>query len=382
MPTTPKSFYRGTVGVGGTLGANWYLRTGAANSNTNGIAFGNGIFYTSNAGGAGFYSTDNGVTWTGSTGGMASLAVGFGAGLFARLNGSTAYTSPDAVIWTTRTLPTGTSALMWNGIAYGAAGFVAVDQATAALTSPDGITWTLRALPSSNVWKIAYGNGVYVAVGQGNAAALTSPDGVTWTTRTIPSVVSSICFGGGLFLAVYSGSNTAYTSPDGVTWTPRTMPFATSGWQGCAYGGGMFVATNTSTVPNFIATSPDAITWTKRTLPVGSVGLQVVAFGNNTFVVTGNGGSAVSSHSGSTLAYTAGPAMTSVLTDVYVSNSLTTATSFTLQIDGLDLLGQTTVAANDKVNFATKQVLDSNKTITAFTNGNPVNVHLNGVEIS
>ena len=50
----------------------------------------------------------------------------------------------------------------------------------------DGITWTSRT-SADNEWNsVAYGNGLWVAVGEsgdGNRV-MTSPDGITWTSQT------------------------------------------------------------------------------------------------------------------------------------------------------------------------------------------------------
>ncbi len=47
---------------------------------------------------------------------------------------------------------------------------------------------------------VTYGNGTFVAVGNGDL--LTSADGITWTSRTGPYAVSSVTYGNGTFVAV------------------------------------------------------------------------------------------------------------------------------------------------------------------------------------
>jgi hypothetical protein len=108
---------------------------------------------------------------------------------------------------------------------------------------------------------VAYGNGLFVAVGP-YGTILTSPDGVSWTRRTsgTSSWLSGVTYGNGLFVAV-GMSGTILTSPDGVTWTART-----SGTEQLALrrdlrerplrgGGGQDGA---------ILTSPDGVSWTQR----------------------------------------------------------------------------------------------------------------------
>jgi hypothetical protein len=88
---------------------------------------------------------------------------------------------------------------------------------------------------------VTYGNGLFVAVGEGGAI-LTSPDGVSWTARTSGTGdwLFGVTYGNGLFVAVGEGG-TILTSRDGVSWTARTS--GTSNWlYGVAYGNGLFVA--------------------------------------------------------------------------------------------------------------------------------------------
>ena len=57
------------------------------------------------------------------------------------------------------------------------------------LTSPDAVTWTMRgAGMENNLWGVAFGGGVFTAVGWGQGDSgtdqgriFTSPDGVVWS---------------------------------------------------------------------------------------------------------------------------------------------------------------------------------------------------------
>jgi hypothetical protein len=76
------------------------------------------------------------------------------------------------VSWTQRT--SGTSNWL-NGVAYGNGLFVAVGDGGTILTSPDGVSWTQRTSGTSNQLNgVAYGNGLFVAVGW-DGTILTSP---------------------------------------------------------------------------------------------------------------------------------------------------------------------------------------------------------------
>ena len=197
----------------------------------------------------------------------------------------------DAVTWTARS---GAEARPWNSVTYGNGLFVAVGNGQAGdnwvMTSPDGVTWTSRTAPPGSLapqtWgSVTYGNGVFVAVGSsGTFRVMTSPDGVTWTAQT-PAEVNqwaSVTYGNGLFVAVANtGTKRVMTSTDGVTWTGRTAP--ANGWNAVGYGNGLFVAVGGGSV----MTSPDGVTWTSRTAPPNTTWWSV-AYGNGRFVAVGN----------------------------------------------------------------------------------------------
>lgn len=70
-----------------------------------------------------------------------------------------------------------------------------------------GASWTVRTSAADNNWyAVAYGNGLFVAVGitgTGNRV-MTSPDGVTWTNRSsaADNQWQGVTYGNGLFVAV------------------------------------------------------------------------------------------------------------------------------------------------------------------------------------
>jgi hypothetical protein len=186
---------------------------------------------------------------------------------------------------------------------WGGGQFVAVHAGSSqagfqAATSPDGITWTIRStplitgFPASGVpWRdIAYGNGTYVAVAQGNTLGgspqiMTSPDGITWTAADsiFPNNWwTAITYGAGLFVALscgWSNSNNGsdpliMTSPDGFTWTARVDPIRQP-WRCVRHNGERFVAVASSGGPEAAdqrgMQSLDGITWTTITgMPVNS----------------------------------------------------------------------------------------------------------------
>jgi hypothetical protein len=165
----------------------------------------------------------------------------------------------------------------WRGMAYGNGVFVAVggyDATTDNIgaVSADGRTWTQTIVtnPANRQWyTVCFGSGLFVA-GADSGQIATSPDGIAWTQRTsnVTHGIRAIAYSGSMFVAVCEGNVTeATTSPDGITWTARTMPTSTI-WAMVTYGGGKFLAISEST--SAAATSPDGITWTARTMPGAS----------------------------------------------------------------------------------------------------------------
>jgi hypothetical protein len=160
-----------------------------------------------------------------------------------------------------------------------------------AMKSPDGVTWTTHFVDSNNnindayetadLYGIAYGNGVYVAVGTSfmddeEAILYRSTDTITWTKTviTVPPIRSEfedVVWNGSLFVAVGyddegAGNALVMTSPNGVTWTKRTVPVEVDGQfygVGCKPDG-MCVAVGARWEENTpcVGVSLDGITWT------------------------------------------------------------------------------------------------------------------------
>ncbi len=196
-----------------------------------------------------------------------------------------------------------------SSVAFGNGVFVAMpstgEASSTAYTSPDGITWTARTLPASSYWfDVTYGGGLFVAIGQSSISIATSPDGVTWTSRTAPGGIGnpiSVSYGNGRFVVGPISSAVGMTSTDGITWTATTFP-TTGYWYGIAYGNGVFVAGNTQ--GGAFATSVNGTTWTTRTSPNGLGSLYIV-FGNGKFVATNNSGVVFTSIDGISWTYKA-----------------------------------------------------------------------------
>ena len=232
-------------------------------------------------------------TYTSSSLSSANLYVAVGIG-------NTIATSTDGITWTGR----GATVLNYGyGVAYGNGLWVAVGgiySGTGNLiaTSTDGITWTGRgssffASTNSYGYGVAYGNGLWVAVGEsggGNTIA-TSTDGITWTGRGISLTTKGrgVAYANGLWVACcyYGYGNSIATSTDGITWTGRGKTVFTFSGFGVAYGNGLWVAVGQG--GNTIATSTDGITWTGRGTTVFTTEGRGVAYANGLWVAVGNG---------------------------------------------------------------------------------------------
>jgi hypothetical protein len=252
------------------------------------IAYGNGIWVAVGYGKM-MYSTD-GINWTGSAsnagingyvykvaygqdGSGNGLWVAAGSGYTNPISNSIA-TSTDGITWTSRNT---NSNFPFNsngnfgcrGVAYGNGLWVAVGIGTNAMgansiaTSTNGITWTSRNSNGfSNGQGVAYANGLWVAVGNGGTS--TSTDGITWTGRSSYGYYdagANVAYGNGLWVSV--GYGQSFTSPDGITWTARVHKLTTA--YDVAYSNGLWVICGSlSLSSSFVSTSTDGITWTLR----------------------------------------------------------------------------------------------------------------------
>jgi LPXTG-motif cell wall-anchored protein len=253
----------------------WTVRNSGTSVNLSGVVYGNGKF----------------------------VVVGYGP---------TILTSLDGITWTSQSPPVGLTDNL-ERVGFGNGLFVAIGDRRAILISTDGISWTRRTLVGVNPeYGIAYGNGVWIAVGRNARIWRSADNGVTWcriwplwtptpcgpTDPIIPvgaldgnPEFRRIAFGNNVFVAV-GDQSTIMTSPDGLYWTKQTVPNppgAGQSFRGVRYGDGSFVVTGYSGI---ILTSPDGVTWTQKTsgtsLNLRGVGFGITASGNGSFVIGGD----------------------------------------------------------------------------------------------
>ncbi len=98
-----------------------------------------------------------------------------------------------------------------------------------------------------SIRSIAYGNGIFIAVGGGGIIVSSTDNGVTWTARSSGTTdhLDGIAFGDGTFAALsygYPQTDQILSSlDDGVTWTIHDGK-STYGLRSICYGNGSFVA--------------------------------------------------------------------------------------------------------------------------------------------
>jgi hypothetical protein len=201
------------------------------------------------------------------------------------------------------TNPIGYMGLMLSGVAVGNGRYVAVgqyveDDCGVIQTSEDGASWTLRSPQNYSIldlYDVAFGNSTFVAVGWdwfGGANIYHSTNGIDWTSHySAIGNIFRVIYGGGLFVAVGDGvllqsggvtNRNIYTSPDGITWTAQKSTVSTTDVQSIqdvAYGAGRYVAVDGA---NHFYTSTTGSTWSKTSNT--SAGNRI-SYCNHVFIV-------------------------------------------------------------------------------------------------
>jgi hypothetical protein len=109
------------------------------------------------------------------------------------------FTSTDGLAW--QAVSSGTDANLGNAVFGGGRFLVFVPYRGEALTSTDGLTWT--RVSGLGARAATYANGRWVAVGWGEKAFL-SQDGLRWSEEPLPGYrsLNAVAYGNGLYVAV------------------------------------------------------------------------------------------------------------------------------------------------------------------------------------
>ena len=301
---------KGGVGIGGTLNANSVITynrlqnqsfSGSSVGSTDGLmgnfstnyqyqSYGNGIYVVSSPGANNArYSTD-GVTWQNTT-----LPVNqaypinfYGNGYFVlSASGSTTVLySTNGSSWSQVSI--GNTFARTSGV-YGNGKYIIVGSGSTYNYSSNLTTWSSATLPFDSTWYITYGNGMFVALGNGTRNLLYSYDGLNWNLGNINTTAgpwSGIKYGNGVFVASSLASpsnNTSGTiySYDGINWFQGSV--SNQDFYNVAYGNGVYFGNN----QNAYWTSTDGANWSSQVSFSGGFQSYQSAYAYNKFNTIG-----------------------------------------------------------------------------------------------
>lgn len=180
----------------------------------------------------------------------------------------------------------------WQGVAYGNGVFVAVGNDGYTAYSSDGSTWSTPTQVGTNAWySITFANNKFVAVGN-NGYTTTTTDGITWTTPVqvsgLSSRLQSVRYGNGIFLAV-GGDGKATTSTDGVTWT-TPVAFGISQGNAIFFNGNDFIILGWTGANVLLVSTNDGTTFTSLSTVQDLTPSSAINFGNGVYVISGVNG--------------------------------------------------------------------------------------------
>ena len=162
--------------------------------------------------------------------------------------------------------------------------------------------WTARPQTGSNqISDVAYGAGIYVAVGADDGLIEATANGFSWVNvvagTTSANGLSAIIYAGGKFVTV-GNNGRILTSTNGTAWTSQVSG-TTALLKSIAYGGGQFVAVG---INSTILTSANGVTWTSQVAgpPGPALYLNDVTYSGGQFIVVGSGGTVKTSPTGVT----------------------------------------------------------------------------------
>jgi hypothetical protein len=84
----------------------------------------------------------------------------------------------------------------------------------------------------------------------------------------------------------------------------------------------------------------------------------------------------------STTLYTVPSATTTIATNIGITNTSTSAATYTINLGGVAFASAAPISANDTIVIDAKQVLVATNTITGLASTTAVNFHICGVEIA
>jgi hypothetical protein len=192
-----------------------------------------------------------------------------------------------------------------------------------------------------DIYKITYGNGMFVAVGNTNyvGTIITSSDGITWTEQDSKTTKSlnNIIYERNMFVAV-GDSGTTVTSPDGINWTVYNSNI-TKHFKSITYGKDMFVVSSSE---GGIFISLNANNWIQQDSKATAT-LNSVTYGKD-IVVVGQSGTITTSPDGINWTLVQDSKITKVLMYVTYENDIFLSVGYT----------GTIITSPDGINFTLK----------------------------
>jgi hypothetical protein len=181
-------------------------------------------------------------------------------------------TSADGTSWNDKPIDT-VATHAHDALAFGGGRFASTNDNGARATSADGVTWKASSgVTGTPTSEIAYGNGVFVALGSSSVVRSTD-GGVSFSAAaTLAAGGRGLVFAQGHFTVLAEGK--VFTSTDGMSWTTHVSTGAHQGL--VVYGHGTYV----SLAPQGRQRSTDGLVWEA---PIGDGAnpnsLEAITFG-------------------------------------------------------------------------------------------------------
>ncbi len=238
------------------------------------------------------YTSVDGVNWTSlitlpGSGGLYDIAYGAGLYVFTTsYDGSgnlSVYTSPDAVTWTYHSTGIALHRAL-NSIAFGVGLFAAGTNTGEVITSPDGLTWTNQGIvgPGGEVYRMKFLNGFFFGIYPFNNWVESSDDGLSWTVTRTPLAYNEprdMAYGNGIYVIV--GNGFTYTASVLPTWTSHVFAHQCNG---ITFASGLFTVV---TQDKLVFTSTDGVTWSDSGRVADAALSSVTSFGLDTIAAEG-----------------------------------------------------------------------------------------------
>jgi len=195
-------------------------------------------------------------------------------------------------------------------------------------------TWKVHDFDMFTLKDVVYGNGLFVAVGDGIA---TSADGLNWTNLNINPNANRIVYGNNQF-ATMGPNGVSYYSVNGTTWSNASISSTPGYYNDTIFANGYYVTTGTGMA--FLYAS-QSVGWT-RIIVNSSYEFFSLAYFNNKFYAGGTSGRCASATT---------PASTWYLRYVGSTNTVSSLAANNVALLALNALNHKYIHTNDGINW-------------------------------